>query len=289
LTVTTTRSPSNAAPSTREGIVRLGMPQLAYAGLSETWLLKELGDRHWRLIAEAAGLDDPDFRDADNTPLYPAFCGTSIEAAHFDAVREHDDLVISSDLARVSATQWASRHALSRRGAPVGLVSLLSVFVKRGPSGHNRALARTAPAMLARVPVRADFTPITAVASSVRTGGWSAHFGFDRLCPTPRGREVFRPCPAQDFNGAGFLYFPSFTAFVDRTEWSLFGEAAATTVARDVIYCGNLDVGQRLAVDVCAVRIEGDERAHWCSITGDDGRRLAEVFTRKRIRPARTA
>ena len=165
-------------------------------------------------------------------------------------------------------------------------MSLSSVFLKRETSGRNRALARTAPEVLARVPLRPDFAPITALASAVRSGAWSSHFGFSRGCPTHRGREVFRPCPAQDFNGAGFLYFPSFTAFVDRAEWALLGQAAATTVARDVIYRGNVDVGEAVAVEVHAVRAAGEELAHWCGVTAGDGRMLAEVFTRKRLSPA---
>lgn len=283
MTITAPPRSPDAVPSVREGIICLGMPQLALAGLSETWLLKDLGDRHWRLIAEVAGLDDPDFRDVDGAPVYPAFCGTSIEGARFDSVREHDTLVISSDLARVSATQWASRHRLACRGAPVGTVTLSSVFVRRKGPGQNRALARVAPELLARFPLRRGFAPITAIASSVRSGTWRSHFGFSQASATRRGRAVFNPCPAQDFNGAGFLYFPSFPAFVDRTEWTLFGHTAVTTTARDVVYHANIDVGETVAVEVYATRAAHGAFAHWCSLTSGDGRRLADVFTCKRI------
>lgn len=283
MTITAPSRSPDAMPSVREGVIRLGMPHLALAGLSETWLLKELGDRHWRLIAEAAGLDDPDFRDVDGAPVYPAFCGTSIEAARFDVLREHDALVLSSDLSRVSATQWASRHTLACCGVPVGTVNLSSIFVRRKALGQNRALARIAPELLARVPIRRDFASITAVASTIRSGAWRSHFGFTQADARPEGREVFRPCPAQDFNGAGFLYFPSFSALVDRAEWTLFGLAAATTIARDVVYHANIDVGEAVMVEVCASRTVDEEFAHWCRLASGDGRRLADVFTCKRI------
>ena len=50
--------------------VVLGMPHLCMTGLSETWLLKECGHRHWLLLAEAAGLAAPDFRDPAGDPIF---------------------------------------------------------------------------------------------------------------------------------------------------------------------------------------------------------------------------
>ena len=117
----------------------------------------------------------------------------------------------------------------------------------------------------------------------MRSGTWDVHFGFSRDHVASEGREVFRPCPAQDFNGAGFLYFPSFSAFVDRTEWALFGHGARTTVARDVVYHGNIDVGETVVVEVCAMRTTSEELAHWCTLASGEGRRLADVFTRKKV------
>ena len=269
-----------AVPSRREGVIRLGMPQLAFGGLAEGWLLKELGDRHWRLIAESVGLDDPDFRDMDGAPIYPAFCGTSIEGASFDQLGEHDDLIISSELARVSHTQFASRHRLQSRGGAVGAVSLSSAFVKRSRTGHNGALARVAPEILSRLPIQRGGAEITTLASAVRAGVWHSHFGFTPKGAEPRRWATFQPCPAQDFNGAGFLYFPSFSAFVDRAEWAALGLTGLVT-ARDVIYLGNVDPGEEIHVTARGIRFTEEDVSHWCSVTAADDRVLAEVFTRK--------
>ena len=273
-------STASAVPSWRDGIIRLGMPQLALGGLSENWLLKELGDRHWRLIAEAVGLDDPDFRDMDGAPIYPAFCGTSIEGASFDQLGEHDDLIISSELARVSHTQFVSSHRLQSRGAAVGTVSLSSVFVKRSRAGHNGALARVAPEILSRLPIERGVAEITTLASAVRTGVWNSHFGFTPELAESRLWATFQPCPTQDFNGAGFLYFPSFSAFVDRAEWTALGPTGLVT-ARDVIYLGNVDPGEEIHITARGISFTEDEVSHWCSVTAADDRILAEVFTRK--------
>jgi probable biosynthetic protein (TIGR04098 family) len=39
--------------------VILGMPHLAI-GISATWLLKERGHRHWRMLAKASGRSVPE-------------------------------------------------------------------------------------------------------------------------------------------------------------------------------------------------------------------------------------
>src|ERR1700722_768337 len=80
------------ASSCMPDVVVLGMPHLCMIGLSETWLLKECGHRHWFLLAEAAGLAAPDFRDPAGDPIYAAFLSVAVRDAAFDTVREHERL-----------------------------------------------------------------------------------------------------------------------------------------------------------------------------------------------------
>ena len=62
--------PKLSAPKLPDRIT-LGMPHLSANGLSEGWLLKELGHRHWFLLAEAAGMAVPDFRTASENRSMP--------------------------------------------------------------------------------------------------------------------------------------------------------------------------------------------------------------------------
>ena len=64
---------------TRQDRLRLGMMHLSPNGLSEQWLLRHLGDRHWDLIAAAVGQEGIAFRDADGAQVYAAFCATSLD------------------------------------------------------------------------------------------------------------------------------------------------------------------------------------------------------------------
>ena len=67
-----------------EGFTTLtGMPQLSYGGLSENWLLKECGDRHWWNLAGQLGFANPNFHDALGNRLYAAFTAVrSLKSTH---------------------------------------------------------------------------------------------------------------------------------------------------------------------------------------------------------------
>jgi probable biosynthetic protein (TIGR04099 family) len=117
------------------------------------------------------------------------------------------------------------------------------------------------------------------------------HFGFARANAAALDRLVIDPCPAQDFNGADFLYFSSFQAFVDRAEWAfLRPNPRATTRRRDIVYHGNIEPGERVAVVLRAVRRGGSELGHWCLIEREsDAAPLADIFTLRRdALPGRT-
>lgn len=262
--------------------VLLGMPQLCLSGLSEGWLLKELGHRHWMLLARLAGQDCPRFVDERGAPVYAAFCAVSIRDADFAAARENQKLVISSMIARVSRSQTLSRHVLTLAGRPIGAIEMVSVFVRRLRAG-NHGVARFEPPGFSHLPLLTGENHLAARAARQR-GLAPDH--RPALAPTR-----FFPCPSQDFNGAGFLYFSSFVAFVDRAEWAFSRSVAessalagATTRQRDIFFAGNLDPGESLSVDIKDWRREEGAFAHHCELRRDrDGVAMAQVFTTRAI------
>ena len=105
------------------------------------------------------------------------------------------------------------------------------------------------------------------------------------LGPTAElARATFDPSPNLDFNGAGFLYFTSFLAFVDRAEWQFDRRNAlhATTLRRDVFFRGNIDPGETIRVVLLDLRRDPGTFAHRCRIERcTDGAILADVMSVK--------
>lgn len=272
-----------------EETLLLGMPQLCLAGLSEVWLLKELGHRHWMGLAQLAGQAVPAFRAADGAPVYAAFRALSVEQADFAALGENDRLTIRTTLCRLTHTQCASRHELTCQGRPVGTVNFVSTFVRRAPGGGNHTVARVAlEAFPTRIPPimalgRAGES-LAARAATFRSTGTVPEARFAAGGIVEDALITFDPCPAQDFNGAGFLYFSSFIALVDRAEWHFAGRPAprATTRRREVYFHGNIDPGERVAVRRLKDEHGANERIHHYRLErAGDGLHLADAFTQR--------
>ncbi|MFP5517266.1 MAG: Pnap_2097 family protein [Alphaproteobacteria bacterium] len=264
------------------GPITVGMPQLALNGLSEHWLLKECGHRHWLMLAELFGQPLPDFRDSEGATLYATFTGLSLAGARLDEVAEHDRLAIDGRIVRTSRTQYLSIQTVHANGRPVGTVTLQSIFLKRAVIDDNLSVLRALPYPATGVaPILQRDLPFAVLCQCFRRDDWEEHWGFRRTARQPDREVVIDPCPAADFNGAGFLYFASFPAILDRADWALERAAGMNwvTTDRDLFYYGNINPGDRVIVRRCGADDEADQRVRWFDILREsDGRRIADGF-----------
>lgn len=255
------------------------MPQLCRAGLNENWLWKECGHRHWLALAESFGMDRPDFRDAAGDRLYPAFTMISFRNARFGDAREDQHLDFDVTLGRMSKTQFRSQITVTLDGRAMAEVEMTSIFLRRAIPGRNGSVERAFvqnPCTLSLGVAR------DATAHALRNGAWQEHMGFQREQRQRLNSFAFDPSPHDEFNGADFLYFASFQSAVDRAEWAWLRqeEPLMTTLRRDIVFQGNIELGDRLELHLCGV-VEQDSRlTHWIEICREsDGSRIAEAMT----------
>lgn len=273
-------------PLDHQSGLKLGMPQLCRAGLNENWVWKECGHRHWLALAEAFGMDRPDFRDAQGDRLYPAFTMISFRNVRFGGAREDQYLDFDVKMARISKTQFRSRIIVTLDLQPIAEVEMTSIFLRRAIPGRNGSVERAFvqnPCALALNGVR------DTKAHALRNGAWDAHMGFRREERARLDGFAFDPSPHDEFNGADFLYFASFQSALDRAEWAWFrrDEPLLTTVHRDIVYQGNVELGDRLELNLCGLVEERDRLTHWIEILrASDGARIAEAMTVRAPRKA---
>lgn len=249
--------------------VRLGMPQLGPRGLSEAWLLGELGDRHWQGLAAHLGRRTSDLTDADGHRVYAAF--RAIHMRNLDLARAREDGIfqVTTTLARASRTQVLSSHVLSLDGQDAGTVVMVSAFIRREVAGRNARVCRACIAGLDELP-HAILPDGVLQPAPPRAGPREAM----------AGEVTFTPCPEEDFNGAGFLYFPAYVAFANRAGLEVLGRSApgATLRERRVAFFGNVDEGARIVVAVHAPRPASGGQAHrFCISEAGTARPLALV------------
>ncbi len=255
----------------------LGMPHLCPSGLSENWLWKELGHRHWGLIAKAFGRAEAGFGPAGEPPVYAAFRRISLQNGDLGGVRENDALDVRSTVTHLSGTRVVSRHVAACRDRLVADVDMTSVFVRRQAEGVNRSIAR--------VRIEGRGHTMHAIGAMLVQASGTEHV-FSGVVAAPDERElgtlVVEPCPHLDFNGAGLLYFSSFVAAVDRAEWHFLGKCSGlfTTRERRALFHANVELGDRLRVRMLASRDEGS-CCHRALLSTVDGKLLAEIATRR--------
>jgi probable biosynthetic protein (TIGR04099 family) len=153
-------------------------------------------------------------------------------------------------------------------------------------AGRNRSIARVEVPGLPPIVSSHEFVDYEETVAALRRDSWKEHLGFARADAAVLDRLVIDPCPAQDFNGADFLYFSSFQAFVDRAEWAFFRpfDPRATTRRRDIVYHGNIEPGERVVVLLRAVRHGESTIDHWCAVEREsDAAPLADIFTQRDI------
>lgn len=248
--------------------ITLGMMQLGPSGLSEQWVLRAGGDRHWDLIAQAMGQDRAVFHDAQGRELYAAFCATSLALARPDGPLLGQKSTITSALYEVSPTQIGSVHRVQRSGGMIAELLMISTFVGHDTSGSNHHILRRPPSR--KMNLSPAPTSLQTLADRAR-----------QQARSPRDNEgasskilTLTPCPSLDFNAVGLLYFPTFSRLAEQAEWAM-ARTMAPLARRDVVYLGNMDQGESVSVIACNPNHGG--RAF--EVLRGDHRRIARVET----------
>lgn len=250
----------------------LGMAEMGYHGLSEQWLLRRAGDLHWRLIARAMGQKDAAFTCSAGEPLYAAFCATSINLTRSDLPRLGATLTLAAELYRIGKGRLGSLQRIYVGYEEIGWVVLISTFVGRTEPGNNRSIVRRAPKVLA-IPPEAP-RKVQRIAQRAANIARVAVNGRHDPLEKPVGRKVL-PCPSTDFNAAGLLYFPSFSALAERASCEAGGTHLRTIESRHVLYLSNVEPGEWIEAQFREVNDGYD-----CVLQGTNGRVLALMRAR---------
>jgi probable biosynthetic protein (TIGR04099 family) len=216
----------------------LGMAEMGYRGLSEQWLKRRAGDLHWQLIARAMGQRDAVFTCSEGEPLYAAFCATSVRLARPELPRLGGELTLSADLYRVGHGRLSSRLIITADGVEMGQMILVSTFVGRSQPGVNRSVVRRSPRALAMPPegppaIRRLAEHASTLARDIRNQAL--------MLASMSERYRVLPCPATDFNAAGLLYFPSYSALADRVLFQAGVMRFGLLSSRHVVYLSNVE------------------------------------------------
>lgn len=279
------------------------LPQTDAGGLSENWLFKHCGEMHWDHLCAAmgvTGVNSDEMRDDAGKRLYPTFVAikgrygkplaevamdqhfrTQVKLSHFGRVFFHSTVTFANEETRFE-------------------LEMLTTFVARQRQGRNRLEQSLPPAHLVYQSKALDSAPpLLALSKGLRHGQITEYemlgYNFARTQDALGLQISFEPSPYMDYNGAGLLYFAAYPTIADTLERQLIRKhqlaspgrdwaIESSTIARDVFYYRNLDLGKSLVATLKRFdRAGNDVILHTLLTDETDGAALAEIITAKRL------
>jgi probable biosynthetic protein (TIGR04098 family) len=264
-------SPRPAAMERRSFAVN--MPQMAMEGLSESWLLKELGDMHWSMITKGLGSPSSELRDGSGNRLYATF--TRIHYAFvrpLGAIGENTSVDLGGKIARFGAGTFVSDIAIAHVDAP-GEARLMSNFSRRGEA-TNTSLLKGQPTIPPGCPIPDGPPPNFMLEYRERRAA---------TAPSALFETEYEIVPFHDINGVGLLYFASYPIISDICSLRHAEDFAdRSTISRDIFYFANADTRDRLVLRVHRWEQSGVGLNVETSLSRkSDGRLMAYVLTSK--------
>ena len=186
----------------------VGMPQMLAAGLSEAWLLKELGDLHWEILTQSLGVASRDIADAKGERLYATFTCIRLRLGQsLNDIVENDELSFDMTMSRFGSGMFFSTTTIAT-GRASGSVDIMSNFSKFEKPGENTSLVRGQPAIPEdfAVPLLSEAPGIIGEYRNARTTGAPLQAIYE---------SRYDIQPYHDINGVGLLYFAAYPIIND--------------------------------------------------------------------------
>ncbi|MGN7825038.1 SDR family NAD(P)-dependent oxidoreductase, partial [Chitinophaga sp. 22536] len=282
----------------------LSMPGMVWGGMSENWLLKELGDIHWSMIGDGLGVTSDRLTDSNGERLYASFVRLCWESSQsLGAFRENQHLSVNSELSRFGKKMFFSDAVLTSSECTI-TASLMSVFSARN-TGDNRALKNAVPLVQGddRIATHDKLPSFARQYFDVKTRlfpqeGQPKDVEFSlaghpfELDTTPLFNIDYTIDPFDDINGVGLIYFAAFPKISDKCERLYFNQQSAgakdwayrsSCLARDIYYFGNANPGEQLEyqLDSCEFITTQLVRLSASLFRKEDKQLIAKIFSVK--------
>lgn len=275
--------PDRESRHMRAGIARdydIGMPQMADAGLSEIWLLKEAGDLHWRSVAGGLGAKSSALCDQSGNRLYATFTRVRWRSPQpLSGFRENESARLEARMSRFGAGIFLSEQRFSTGSGTIEL-TMMSAFSRRSNDKSNTALTRGQPQIPGDCSIpQLDEMPAFGIEAQARR-----KLSLD----PPLFETEYELLPIHDINGVGLVYFAAFAAIAEICGARFTASAALSRpsriMARDICYFSNCDPDDRVLYRLHSERIDGSAGERAASLARrSDGTIMAHMLARKAL------
>lgn len=284
-------------PPKSNEILRINMPQMAIQSLSENWLFKEIGSRHWTLLCDGLGVDSDKIKDQMGNRLYATFVRIRIEInSSLSQFVENEEIALNSHIHRFGNGLYFSKIGFHSEHNNIITANLMTSFTRRSGAG-NKDLVKSQP--FSESNSIEDLRELPKFGNEYRLlkrkESNIVNLGKHEIS---RKEETlfeieYNLNPYYDLNGVGLLYFASYPIINDYCE-ALYAnknlikdtkvkwEETYSTQSRDVLYFANCDIHETIVYRLHSIEVsENNVRTHSSLHRKSDNKIMAEIFTIK--------
>lgn len=286
-----------AAGIAAQRTIFINMPQMVLGGLSEHWLLKELGDIHWRMTCDALQSESHKLADELGNRLYATFVRVRLESSHnWKKFRENERLDFDGRLFRFGHGMFFSDLTIRSEEKKIQ-ASLMTTFSLR--QADNKTLLKGEPLIPTDCKAQV-FQSLPAFAEGYRkmrkANAAELVLANERFTVSQDllFETTYQLNPYQDLNGVNLLYFAAYPTISDYCELEFIRQcrtdlcadrwpAQRATIARDIFYYGNCDLDDRIifGVNSFSPAPTGEYHIATSLFRESDRQLIANIFTVK--------
>jgi len=231
--------------------VEIRMPQMANSALSESWLLKYLGDKHWYLLSDGFNKKSSEFKDDNANRLYATFVRISYSTSALINFHENETINFYSKIEGFGSNTFISsiNGKSSANEIKATLLTTFSVRINDNNNEINKGNLDLVPNRISQL----SKTPIHLNDYRLLRKGLldeiSSDFGV-----FPNTDNVIFTCdydlnPYYDINGVGLLYFAAYPIVSDSCCLKYFNDLKSfsySTIYRDIFYFANCNPADKI-------------------------------------------
>lgn len=272
--------------------IEIRMPQMANNALSESWLLKYLGDIHWVLLSKGLGQKLSLVADDYGQRLYATFVRISYSISPLSQFKENEFINFKAEIKAFGNNMYLS-SIQGQSGINQAEATLMTTFSFR-ESNDNSQIVKSIPLTKNNYIEQLKQQPVFINDYRLLKKGL-----LDEI-PSKHGifqntSEKLFSCiseihPYYEINGVGLLYFASYPIIADKCLLEYFIELKSHsdfiysyhTIYRDIFYYGNTNPSDKLSFQLNSLIEKDNQIKYSISLySHSDNRLLAKILTVK--------
>ncbi len=268
--------------------IEISMPQMANSALSESWLLRFLGDKHWYLLSKGFDKKSSEFKDGHGNKLYATFVRINYTTSSLNSFQENEIVDFTSKIEGFGANTFIS-NITGENSANTINATLMTTFSIRTNENNNEINKITYNSMPSTIPQLSKTPTYLNDYRLLRKGlldEITSNYGI-----FPIAEEIIFSCeydinPYYDINGVGLLYFAAYPIISDICFSGYINESKYShhTVYRDIFYFANSDPKDKILFQLNFFSLKDGKIKTLTSLYRQiDNKLLAKIITVKQL------